>query len=118
MRHFILFIVGLVAGLILILNVGPLIVLGISIVLLYLVYKQFVKATSTFSKVAWIIIGLIVLSVGISNIFAVIGIGAAFVLYWIYKNWRNQNIKETPITETNTHDPFMNFEREWQDLSK
>lgn len=117
MRHFLLFIVGLIAGLILLFNLGPMILLGVSIWLLYLIFKQFMQATSTVAKVGWVLLGLVVLSIGISNVYAVIGIAAAFILYWIYKNWSEDDpVVSTTPAEDNS-DPFMNFENEWHKLT-
>lgn len=115
MRHFLMFLAGLAAVFILIANLGPMVLLGVSIWLLYLIFKQFVKATTTIAKVGWVTVGLIVLSIGISNIYAVIGIAAAFILYWIYHNWNKNNWEPA---DDNLNDPFMNFEREWQQFSK
>src|SRR5699024_4692495 len=112
MRHFLLFLGGLAAGIILILNLGPMLLLGVSIWLLYLIFKQFMKASSALTKIGWVVLGLIVLSIGVSNIYAVIGVAAAFFLYWIYKNWRED---KPVITSSNSdNDPFTNFEKEWQ----
>lgn len=118
MRHFLLFLLGLLAAVILLANVGPMILLGVSVWLLYLVFKQFMKADSTLSKVLWVVLGLIILSVGISNSFAVMGIAAAFLLYWIYKNWHKKADVTHTYVEAKEADPFTNFEYEWQELTK
>lgn len=118
MRHFLLFIVGLIAGLILLFNLGPMLLLGVSIWLLYLIFKQFTKATSTGARVGWVLLGLVVLSIGISNIYAVIGIAAAFILYWIYTNWNEDDPVVPTAPAENNSDPFINFENEWRELTK
>lgn len=117
MRHFLLFTVGLIAGLILLFNLGPMLLLGISIWLLYLIFKQFMKATSTAAKVGWVLLGLIVLSIGISNVYAVIGVAAAYILYWIYQNWKEEDAFDKEPTVADYNDPFTNFESEWQKLT-
>lgn len=117
MRHFLLFIVGLIAGFILLFNLGPMLLLGVSIWLLYLIFKQFMQATSTGAKVGWVLLGLVILSIGISNVYAVIGIAAAFVLYWIYKNWNEDEPVTSPTTVPENNDPFTNFENEWRELT-
>lgn len=115
MRHFLLFIGGLVAGLVLLMNLGPLLLLGVSVWLLYLIFKKFLKARSTGAKVAWVILGLAILSISLSNMYALIAIVAGLFLYWIYKNW---NKEDAPIsTIEHQHDPFTNFEYEWQELT-
>ncbi|MCA0971169.1 flagellar basal body rod protein [Halobacillus litoralis] len=113
MKKFLLFLAGLVALTILLANLGPMILLGVSVWLLYVVFKQFMKSESTAGKIAWVVLGLIILSVAVSNIYAVIGLAAAYGLYWIYKNWTGK--KETV---TKSDDPFTNFERQWADLNK
>ena len=115
MRYFLLFLAGLTAAFILLANLIPLALLGVSIWLLYLVFKRFMNAETTAAKVGWVIVGLIILSVGISNIYAVMGIAAAFVLYWIYKNWNKAGLDQP---DNGDDDPFMNFEREWSHLTK
>lgn len=118
MRHFLFFVGGLAAGTVLILNLGPMILLGVSIWLLYLIFKQFMKASSIGAKIIWIILGLIVLSISLSNIYALIAIVAGFLLYWIYKNWNKENPVVSTSTNQNNYDPFMNFENEWKEISK
>ncbi|HLR43308.1 MAG TPA: flagellar basal body rod protein [Pseudogracilibacillus sp.] len=116
MRHFLLFIGGLVAGLILLANLGPLLLLGVSVWLLYLIFKKFLNARSTGAKVGWVILGLVILSISLSNMYALIAIVAGFILYWIYKNWNKE--EDAPIsTIEHNDDPFTNFEYEWRELT-
>lgn len=117
MRHFLLFLGGLATVTVLILNLGPMIILGVSIWLLYLIFKQFVKASSTIAKIIWVIIGLIVLSISLSNLYALIAVVAVFLLYWIYKSWNKQEPIISTSTAEDNYDPFMNFENEWHELS-
>lgn len=86
-----LLIVGGIAAIILLANLGPLVGLAICSVILYFAFKEFVKADSTFTKILWIAIGLITLSALVSNVPAIIGIVAAYVLYVVYKKW---NVKK------------------------
>ncbi|MBO1004277.1 flagellar basal body rod protein [Pseudogracilibacillus auburnensis] len=113
MKKFLLFLGGLIAALLLLANLGPLVLLGVSIWLLYLVFKQFMKTDSTMAKIAWVLIGLAIISIGISNMYAVIGIVAAYILYVIYKNWNNE-----PKEPQTTDDPFVNFEQQWGEFNK
>lgn len=110
MNKFILFLAGLVAGLLLLANLGPLVLLGLSVWLLYLVFKQFMKANSTLKKIMWGLLGLVIVSIGLSNIYAVIGIAAAYVLYIVIKKWKGE--------PKQPEDPFVNFENQWGDLNK
>lgn len=114
MKKFLLFLVGLVALTVLLANLGPMILLGVSLWLLYVVFKQFMKSDSTPGKVGWVVVGLIILSIAVSNIYAVTGVVAAFALYWIYKKWTSKKEAEPSKSE----DPFTNFERQWAEMNK
>ncbi|GIN74831.1 hypothetical protein J14TS2_53060 [Bacillus sp. J14TS2] len=116
MKKFILFIGGLIALFILLANLGPMVILALSVWLLYVCFKKFVQTDSTAAKVGWVIVGLIVLSISFSNIYAVIGVAAAYALYLIYKNWNTSESSEVQVREDD--DPFTNFEKEWAELNK
>ncbi|TQS74749.1 flagellar basal body rod protein [Ornithinibacillus gellani] len=116
MKKFMLFVGGLVALLLLLVNIGPMIFLGLGIWLLYVVFKKFVRSDSTAGKIGWVLVGLFVLSIVLSNMYAVIGIAAAYVLYLIYQSWKKD--KDMPSdTVVTSNDPFTNFEREWAELN-
>ncbi|UCZ52116.1 flagellar basal body rod protein [Bacillus shivajii] len=87
MNHFLLFIAALVALFVLLVNIGPMIVLAISLLLLYVVFVQFTKSRSTVGKALWFVIGFIVLSMAVANSYSLFGVVAAIVLYLIYKKW-------------------------------
>src|SRR5699024_8750580 len=99
---------GMILLFILIANIGPIILLGVSVWLLYLVFKQFVKTDATSAKIGWVILGLVIVSVAFSNLYAVIGIAAAYLLYIIVKNWRDDEVQES--------DPFTQFEEQWNEF--
>ncbi|MEN2466886.1 flagellar basal body rod protein [Ornithinibacillus sp. JPR2-1] len=115
MRKFMLFVGGLIALLVLLVNLGPMVLLGLSVWLLYIVFKKFIKSDSVAAKIGWVILGLIILGVGFTNIYSVIGIAAAFALYWIVKNWKKDG--DSPVVPTDDGDPFTNFEHQWADLN-
>lgn len=114
MKKFFLLLAGGLAGIVLLATIGPMIGLAISLVLLYFIYKKFLKTESTGWKIGLIIIGFIVLAAAIHNIPALIGVGAAYVLYLVYKKW-HFNKKTVVKKET---DPFINFEKQWNELNK
>lgn len=116
MRKFLLFVAGLVAFFFLLANLGPMVILGLSLWVLYLIFKKFMKSDSLLGKFGWGILGLLVVSVVFSNIYAVLGLLAAYALYLIYKNW-NKNDDEV-VSTVEDDDPFTNFEREWANLNK
>ncbi|WP_404454161.1 flagellar basal body rod protein [Oceanobacillus kapialis] len=117
MKKFMLFTGGLIALLVLLANIGPMILLGISVWLLYVIFKQFVKSDSTAGKIGWVVLGLLVLSVTFSNVFAVIGLLAAYVLYIIYRSWKQEK-NESVVEVMEDDDPFKNFERQWAEINQ
>lgn len=114
MKKFGLLLAGGVAAIILLSTIGPMVGLLVSLVLLYFIFKQFLKAESTLAKVGLGVIGFIVLMTSIHHVPAIIGVAAAYVLYLVYKKWNET--KQTKIYEES--DPFVNFERQWNELKK
>jgi lia operon protein LiaI len=112
MKKFGLLLAGGIAAVILLSTIGPMLGLLVSLVLLYFIFKQFLKAKTTGGKVGLGIIGFIVLMASIHNAPAIIGVAAAYVLYLVYKKW-NQN-KDTVVKEES--DPFVNFEKQWNEM--
>ncbi|WP_400245465.1 flagellar basal body rod protein [Niallia sp. JL1B1071] len=117
MKKFGLFLIGAVASIILLSQIGPLLGLVISAVILYFAFKQYVKATSTTGKIGWGIAGIIMLVITASNLPAIIGLAAVYVLYLVYKKWNN-NKKQSIISKNSSDDPFQNFEKQWSELNK
>lgn len=114
MKKFGLLVAGGIAAIILLTTIGPMVALLVSLVLLYFIYKQFIKAESSGWKIGLGVIGVIVLLASLHNIPAIIGVGAAYVLYLVYKNW-NRNKQVILKEET---DPFINFEKQWNELNR
>jgi lia operon protein LiaI len=112
MKKFGLLLAGGMAAIIFLSTIGPMIGLLVSLVLLYLIYKQFLKAESTGGKVALGIIGFILLMASVANAPAIIGVVAAYVLYLVYKNWN----RSKRIVAKEDSDPFVNFEKQWNEL--
>lgn len=111
MKKFGLVILGGVGAIVLLANMGPMIGLAISLLILYYSFKRFIKTDSTFKKIIWAIIGLAALSASASNFPAIIGLAAIYLLYVVFKQW-NEEKSEVPETD----DPFTNFEKEWANL--
>jgi lia operon protein LiaI len=112
MKKFGLLVAGGIAAIILLSTIGPMVGLLVSLVLLYFIFKQFLKAESTGGKIGLGIIGLIVLVASLHNAPAIIGVGAAYVLYLVYKKW---NEKKHSMKKEEA-DPFVNFEKQWNEL--
>jgi lia operon protein LiaI len=114
MKKFGLCLAGGLAALILLHSIGPMVGLLVSLVLLYFIFRQFLKTDSIAWKIGLVVIGLIVLSSTIHHIPALIGVAAAYVLYLVYKEW-NKN-KQAP--KDKGKDPFVNFEKQWNEFKK
>lgn len=114
MKKLALLFAGGLAAIILHKTIGPMVGLLVSLAILYFIFKQFLKTESTGWKIGLIIIGLMVLSSTIHHLPALIGVGAAYVLFLVYKNWnKNKN-----TAATNEPDPFVSFEKQWNELKK
>ncbi|MED3550640.1 flagellar basal body rod protein [Cytobacillus praedii] len=113
MKKFGLLLIGGISAMILLSTIGPMIGFLVSIALLYFIFKQFLKTDSTGGKIGLGVVGFFILMASIHNAPAIIGVVAAYVLYLVYKKW-NEN-KQVVIKET---DPFVNFEKQWNDINK
>lgn len=111
MRKFGMLVAGFIAAMVLTSNLGPVVGLGVSLLLLYFVLKQFLKTDATVVKIGWGIAGFFILMGAASNVPAILGIAAAYVLYLVYTNWDK---KAEVVQEEN--DPFVNFEKQWAQL--
>ncbi|MHC0036349.1 lmo0954 family membrane protein [Pseudoneobacillus sp. C159] len=114
MNKFGLLLVGGIAAIVLFHTIGPIIGLAISLLLFYLIVKQFLKTKSTGGKIGYGILGLMVLSAVISHAPALLGVAAAYVLYVVYKKW---NANKVSIAKE-SGDPFANFEKQWNEIVK
>ncbi|MGM8214964.1 flagellar basal body rod protein [Bacillaceae bacterium W0354] len=103
----------IVLSIVTLVNLGPLILLGISVWVGYILFKQWFKTDSTGGKVAIIIVGIILLNIAVSNMFALIGLAAGYGLYVLFKK-KDVVYEEEKVS----NDPFTNFEKEWAELQK
>ncbi|WP_273852854.1 flagellar basal body rod protein [Guptibacillus spartinae] len=104
-----LLLLGIIAAIVLLANLGSLVGMIISLGILYVAVKKFLQADSTTGKVIWGIIGVIGLSTAVANMPAILGLIAVYVLYVIYKKWDEPGESE---------DPFTNFEKQWDELKR
>jgi lia operon protein LiaI len=111
MKKFGLLVAGGIAAMVFLSTIGPMIGLAVSLVILYFILKQFLKAETKKGKVGLGILGFIVLMASLHNAPAIIGAIAAYVLYLIYKKWN-----EKSYSGKGENDPFMNFEKQWNEL--
>jgi len=112
MKKFGLLLVGGIAAIVLLHNLAPMVGLVISVAILYFVVKRFLKTDSILMKIGWGFIGFVALLASASNIPAILGIAAAYILYVVYKNWNKQKI----VIAEEENDPFVNFEKQWSQL--
>lgn len=102
----------IVLGIVTIVNIGPLILLGLSLTIGYYLFKQWFKTESTSGKVWIFIAGIIMLSIAIANSYALVGLAAGYGLYLLFKK------KDEVYTSSDKDDFLSSFEKEWQDLQK
>ncbi len=112
MKNLGLILIVIVAGLIVIGNIGSIIALAITLAILYFAVKGFMKADTNLAKVVWGAIAVITLLASVGNIPALIGLVALYVLYYLYKEHKREKDYVT------SDDPFTNFEKEWEQLNK
>ncbi|MGN8645856.1 lmo0954 family membrane protein [Gracilibacillus sp. HCP3S3_G5_1] len=94
MKTFLLISLAVIASIVLLANLGPMILLLISVVIAYYGVKQFILAETTGQKVGWGIVILIGVSMSLSNIPALIGVVALVVLYYSYKKYQEEKEHE------------------------
>ncbi len=115
MKKILLFILGLVALCAVIANLGPIVIFAVSLVLLYGVFRQFMKTNSAAGKAGWGILGIIIVGIVISHVYALIGLAAAWFLYVIFRKWKTEDPK---MSKSHEKDPFINFEKQWAEMNK
>lgn len=113
MNKFWMITLGIIAGIIVLSNLGAIAALAVSALILYAGVHYYLRSTSTAAKIWWAAVAAIGAISAISNVPALIGVAAAAGLWMIYRNWN-----ERPVAFAETKDPFMNFEKQWNQLNK
>ncbi len=106
---------GIVAGIVALVNLGSLLALALSALVAYMGFHYFRKSISTLSKFFWGAVLLVGLLTAISNVPAFFGIIAIVGLLYVWQKWNGS--KKEELT-THTDDPFVNFERQWNEIIK
>ncbi|CQR46089.1 hypothetical protein BN1058_00336 [Paraliobacillus sp. PM-2] len=88
MKTILFILVGGLAAIVLLVALGPMILLGISLAITYYAVRRFILSDSTGGKIGWAIVGLISLSISLSNTAAFVGAIALIILYYTYKSWK------------------------------
>lgn len=113
MNKFWMTVIGIIAGIIALSNLGPIIGLAFSGVIIYIGVHYYLKSVSTAAKIWWGFVAAIGAISAVSNVPAIIGVLAIAVLWYIYKTW-NEGSVSAPVK----NDPFTNFEKQWDKLTK
>ncbi|MFB1049711.1 flagellar basal body rod protein [Paraliobacillus sp. JSM ZJ581] len=93
MKTILFLLIAGIAAIVLLIALGPMILLGISLAITYYAIRKFILTDSIGGKIGWAIVGLIALSISLSNTAAFVGALALVVLYYIYKNWKESKQK-------------------------
>ena len=103
-----------IAAIIALCAIGPMIGIAFSALLVYGGIHFYTTRTSTVSKIFSVILLIIGITSGLSNIPGLIGIAAVVAVYYLYKKLNNQDASFS----ASSSDPFTNFEKEWANLNK
>ncbi|WP_040226664.1 lmo0954 family membrane protein [Bhargavaea cecembensis] len=114
MKKFLLITIGIIAGITVLANLGAIIGLAISAAVMYAGWHFYRKSESGFGRFCWAALGVIGALSAIGNIPAFIGLIAIAGLWYVYHKWNDRN----PDILGASDDPFDNFEREWNKLTK
>ncbi|BAQ09719.1 hypothetical protein OXB_1247 [Bacillus sp. OxB-1] len=115
MKKFGLIVLGIIAGIVVLTNLGSMLGLAFSVLIAYAGFHHLQKSESTLSKLFWGGVLLIGLLTAITNVPAFFGIIALIGVLYVLRKWKgseNSNV----IAETS--DPFDNFERQWKEIIK
>lgn len=114
MKKFGLFMLGAIAAIVALANLGSLLGLAVSALLVYWGVTNYVKVSSMWPKILWASIALIGLLTAVANVPAFFGLLAIVVIYFVIKKWKEEPV----VLEAESNDPFTNFEKQWNELSK
>ncbi|WP_342542248.1 ABC transporter permease [Paenisporosarcina sp. FSL H8-0542] len=118
MKKFGLIVVGVIAGIVALVNLGPLLGLALSALLVFAGMHFYLKGGSKLAKISWIAVGIIGLLTAVANVPGFFGILAIAGLWYVIREWKQQPITfSAPMTATSS-DPFINFEKQWNELNK
>ncbi|WP_144510479.1 ABC transporter permease [Bacillus sp. FJAT-22090] len=117
MKKFGLLVLGIIAGIVALANLGSLIGLGVSALIVFAGMHFYLKSESTFLKIFWASVGILGLISGVVNVPGFFGILAIVGVWYVVKKWNNESISfSAPVVKSD--DPFVNFEKQWNELSK
>ena len=117
MKKFGLAIIGIVAAIVVLANLGSILALAISAVITFAGAHYYRKSDSTFLKLFWGTVLVIGLITAVTNVPAFIGIIALLGVYYVWRKW-NDRTDDNIIEAKYSDDPFVNFERQWDEITK
>ncbi|MBB4822879.1 lia operon protein LiaI [Sporosarcina luteola] len=106
---------GITAAIVVLTNLGSLIGLAVSAAIAFAGIHYYKKTDSTFLKLFWGFVLIIGLLTAIHNIPAFVALIAILAVFWA---WRNCDEKKKDNVITQSDDPFVNFERQWNEITK
>lgn len=115
MKKFALVVLGIIAGIVAVANIGSIVALALSAAAAFVGWHYFRKSDSTIGRILWSIVLLFGILTGISNIPAFIGILAAAGAYYAWRSWKVSQQKNTNVIDA---DPFAKFEKQWNEFTK
>ena len=118
MKKFGLIILGSIAGIVALVNLGSLLGLAISALLVYAAMHYYLKGGSTFRKVLWVGVGIFGLLTAVANVPGFFGILAIIGLWVVVRKWKQQPVSISLNSNVSSSDPFTNFEKQWNELNK
>ncbi|WP_342508113.1 ABC transporter permease [Sporosarcina sp. FSL K6-2383] len=116
MKKFGLAVLGITAAIVVLANLGSLLALALSALIAYAGFHYYRKSESTFKKIFWGSVLLIGLFSAISNVPAFIGIIALIGVLYVWRKWKGT--ESNNIITNVSDDPFVNFERQWDEITK
>lgn len=114
MKKFLYIVLGITGAIVVLANLGSLIGLAFSALLVIGGLHYFLQSHSTLGKIFWATVGIVGLLTAVSNIPAFLGLAAIALIWYAIRKWNGE-----PVTmKTKSNDPFENFEREWKQITR
>ncbi|MFX3673002.1 MAG: ABC transporter permease [Paenisporosarcina sp.] len=117
MKKFGLVVLGSIAGIVALVNLGSLLGLALSALLVFAGMHYYLKGESTLTKLFWIAVGIIGLLTAVANVPGFFGILAIVGLWYVVRKWKHQPM-DIGNSVSLSSDPFTNFEKQWNELNK
>ncbi|PRO64912.1 flagellar basal body rod protein [Alkalicoccus urumqiensis] len=81
---------AVIAGLIVLSQLGPMLLFVLGAWLLYVSYTRFQESRSTGAKAAWVVLAVITITLMLGTSSALIGLAALYFLYVVYRSWNRK----------------------------